>query len=411
MDFEGLQQLMRDNGIVGCGGAGFPSYAKLNKDVDTLIINCAECEPLLRLHRQLIEVRAEEIVQTAEFVAKIIGAKREVESRKLEIAALEKEVDRLFKEKYHEVYRYFDDDGNEFFYDDDGKPYFYGPDGKIQYYKDLTKISNAKRKPFNDNGGNEGAAFIEDFVEEPRAVENPEVAEEEEKLNFAVEENLANEEPKEEPTEEPKEVKENSLSEEELDDLKQLLDEKPVEEAEEKQEENLEEKHEEEPAVQENEEQQVEPKQEDEAKSIFELAEEQMSDLDREIENQNKILEEQYKNLQAQINEAEKVANEKVEEKPVEKPKAKKQPAKKAPSKKVPAKKPASKKVEKKEEKKVEKPVAEKPVEKPAPVEKPKKNKNTKKYVFNVKKVQTGDGITNIDLSGFDNLKNKKSGK
>ena len=76
MDFEGLQQLMRDNGIVGCGGAGFPSYAKLNKNVDTLIINCAECEPLLRLHRQLIEVRAEEIVQTAEFIANIIGAKR-----------------------------------------------------------------------------------------------------------------------------------------------------------------------------------------------------------------------------------------------------------------------------------------------------------------------------------------------
>ena len=76
MDFEGLQQLMRDNGIVGCGGAGFPSYAKLNKNVDTLIINCAECEPLLRLHRQLIEVRAEEIVQTAEFVANVIGAKR-----------------------------------------------------------------------------------------------------------------------------------------------------------------------------------------------------------------------------------------------------------------------------------------------------------------------------------------------
>ena len=76
MDFEGLKQLMRDNGIVGCGGAGFPSYAKLNNNADTLIINCAECEPLLRLHRQLIEVRAEEIVQTAEFVANIIGAKQ-----------------------------------------------------------------------------------------------------------------------------------------------------------------------------------------------------------------------------------------------------------------------------------------------------------------------------------------------
>ena len=76
MDFEGLKQLMRDNGIVGCGGAGFPSYAKLNDKADTLVINCAECEPLLRLHRQLIEVRAKEIVETAEFIANIIGAKQ-----------------------------------------------------------------------------------------------------------------------------------------------------------------------------------------------------------------------------------------------------------------------------------------------------------------------------------------------
>ena len=92
MDFEGLQKLMRDNGIVGCGGAGFPSYAKLNKNADTLIINCAECEPLLRLHRQLIEVRAEEIVQTAEFVAKIIGAKQVIIGIK---AAYHKAVDAL----------------------------------------------------------------------------------------------------------------------------------------------------------------------------------------------------------------------------------------------------------------------------------------------------------------------------
>lgn len=76
MDFESLQKLMKDNGIVGCGGAGFPSYAKLNKDVDTLVINCAECEPLLRLHRQLIEKRPTEVMQTAEMIAETIGAKQ-----------------------------------------------------------------------------------------------------------------------------------------------------------------------------------------------------------------------------------------------------------------------------------------------------------------------------------------------
>ena len=111
MDFEGLKQLMRDNGIVGCGGAGFPSYAKLNDKADTLVINCAECEPLLRLHRQLIEVRAKEIVETAEFIAKIIGAKQVIigikAAYKKAIAALNNQLDTFKMTRLHllpEVY-------------------------------------------------------------------------------------------------------------------------------------------------------------------------------------------------------------------------------------------------------------------------------------------------------------------
>lgn len=42
-----LKNLMRDFGIVGAGGAGFPSYAKLAEGADLLLINGAECEPLL----------------------------------------------------------------------------------------------------------------------------------------------------------------------------------------------------------------------------------------------------------------------------------------------------------------------------------------------------------------------------
>lgn len=42
-----LKNLMRDLGIVGAGGAGFPSYAKLAEGADLLVINGAECEPLL----------------------------------------------------------------------------------------------------------------------------------------------------------------------------------------------------------------------------------------------------------------------------------------------------------------------------------------------------------------------------
>lgn len=42
-----LKELMQQSGIVGAGGAGFPSYAKLADGADTLVVNGAECEPLL----------------------------------------------------------------------------------------------------------------------------------------------------------------------------------------------------------------------------------------------------------------------------------------------------------------------------------------------------------------------------
>ena len=42
-----LKELMKNAGLVGAGGAGFPSYAKLSEGADTLLINGSECEPLL----------------------------------------------------------------------------------------------------------------------------------------------------------------------------------------------------------------------------------------------------------------------------------------------------------------------------------------------------------------------------
>ncbi len=42
-----LKEIMKEAGIVGAGGAGFPSYAKLADGANVLVINGAECEPLL----------------------------------------------------------------------------------------------------------------------------------------------------------------------------------------------------------------------------------------------------------------------------------------------------------------------------------------------------------------------------
>lgn len=74
MEFTKLSELMRKAGIVGAGGAGFPSYAKLNEAADTVILNCAECEPLFKLHRQLLARYAKEIMTTLCEIADTLGA-------------------------------------------------------------------------------------------------------------------------------------------------------------------------------------------------------------------------------------------------------------------------------------------------------------------------------------------------
>lgn len=75
MDMKELSNILQQNGIVGAGGAGFPTYAKLNENAETLILNCAECEPLLRLHRQLLEKYAQEIVETFHLIGQAVAAK------------------------------------------------------------------------------------------------------------------------------------------------------------------------------------------------------------------------------------------------------------------------------------------------------------------------------------------------
>ncbi len=70
-----LEQIF-EAGIVGCGGAGFPTHAKLSgKGIQHLILNGAECEPLLGTDRWLMRNRADDIVRAASAVAKEIGAK------------------------------------------------------------------------------------------------------------------------------------------------------------------------------------------------------------------------------------------------------------------------------------------------------------------------------------------------
>ena len=76
MKLNDLKALLHDMGVVGAGGAGFPSYAKLSPDADTIILNCAECEPLLKLHRQLLEEHTYEILSALAKMVETVGAKQ-----------------------------------------------------------------------------------------------------------------------------------------------------------------------------------------------------------------------------------------------------------------------------------------------------------------------------------------------
>ena len=78
MDIKELQKIMQENGVVGAGGAGFPTYMKLTDKADTILMNCAECEPLLKLHRQLLEKHAYEIMKTFDMVAETVGASQAI---------------------------------------------------------------------------------------------------------------------------------------------------------------------------------------------------------------------------------------------------------------------------------------------------------------------------------------------
>jgi Na+-translocating ferredoxin:NAD+ oxidoreductase RnfC subunit len=65
-------------GIVGAGGAGFPTHVKLSAQADVVIANGAECEPLLRVDQQVMSAYAEDVIDGLRRAMKATGAKNGV---------------------------------------------------------------------------------------------------------------------------------------------------------------------------------------------------------------------------------------------------------------------------------------------------------------------------------------------
>ena len=108
-----LKEMIRQAGIIGCGGAGFPTHAKyIGGPIEKIIINGAECEPLLQTDRWLMRNKAAELIQAADMLLEETKAGECVIALKhsyiREIKALEKAVsEQGSKVRLHQMDSFF----------------------------------------------------------------------------------------------------------------------------------------------------------------------------------------------------------------------------------------------------------------------------------------------------------------
>jgi len=69
----GILEKIKAAGVVGCGGAGFPTHKKLEGSMEYLIVNGAECEPLLRTDRYLMLFQAPRLVSAVMALRQELG--------------------------------------------------------------------------------------------------------------------------------------------------------------------------------------------------------------------------------------------------------------------------------------------------------------------------------------------------
>ncbi len=73
---EEIVSVIREAGIVGMGGAAFPTYAKINSalgKVDRIIINCAECEPFITANHRLLLEHPASVINGIKILLKALG--------------------------------------------------------------------------------------------------------------------------------------------------------------------------------------------------------------------------------------------------------------------------------------------------------------------------------------------------
>ncbi|HGX0508628.1 TPA: electron transport complex protein RnfC, partial [Escherichia coli] len=73
-DDQTIRERVQAAGVVGAGGAGFPTHIKLQAHVDTFLVNAAECEPMLKVDQQLMVQQASRLLRGVHYAMKATGA-------------------------------------------------------------------------------------------------------------------------------------------------------------------------------------------------------------------------------------------------------------------------------------------------------------------------------------------------
>lgn len=92
-----IVELIKSSGVVGAGGAGFPTHVKAGSKVEFVIANGAECEPLLHKDYELMVHYPEKVVAGLKLLMESTGARHGIigikEKNKKAVAAIEKAID------------------------------------------------------------------------------------------------------------------------------------------------------------------------------------------------------------------------------------------------------------------------------------------------------------------------------
>jgi len=73
-----LAEKVKEAGVIGAGGAGFPAHIKMAAKVEWMLANGDECEPLMHKDRELMTVFADEVIAGLKLAAETVSASRSV---------------------------------------------------------------------------------------------------------------------------------------------------------------------------------------------------------------------------------------------------------------------------------------------------------------------------------------------